>query len=115
MLLSFLFVVNVRNFSFWKLAEMSTTKPNDFDYPSSTPPFLKLSLRVKDGGTPPLENTALVRITINRNLFTPVCDLPALTPVQIQYTQALGVEFARITARDNDTQVHEDIIVAMIN
>lgn len=60
---------------------------------------------VRDGGTPQLQDTAVVNINVNRNLKAPRFEQTDYRP-SIRETQDLGVAFQRVLARDDDTKVH---------
>ncbi|KAJ8316548.1 hypothetical protein KUTeg_005899, partial [Tegillarca granosa] len=64
--------------------------------------FYRLRIEAKDGGTPALSATALVEITVQRNLFTP--SFTNLTyETTILETQAIGTTVIRLLATDQDS------------
>lgn len=63
-----------------------------------------MRIQAKDGGSPPLSGTAVVIITINRNLFRPVFD-PTLYTATINELLDLGTVIETLTATDGDIRV----------
>lgn len=64
---------------------------------------------VRDGGTPPLSDTATVVITVPRNNFDPDFISRDQT-VRIPYNQVAGTVVANVTATDNDGTVSEILV-----
>ena len=67
---------------------------------------LTLQIRVlaNDGGTPPLTDTTVVVVNVQRNLVKPEFD-PREYNANIMETQALGVPFTQVRGRDRDQRV----------
>ena len=57
-----------------------------------------------DQGEPPKTSTALVNVTVERNLYSPVIS-PLNSTVTIPETLSLGVPVAQLTAADADRMV----------
>jgi hypothetical protein len=57
----------------------------------------------KDGGEPNLIDTAVVNVHVNRNNFQPNFETDQYQETLLE-TQALGVPFVRISARDQDNK-----------
>lgn len=76
---------------------------------------LQLRIEARDGGTPALSATALVDITVQRNLFTP--SFTNLTyETTILETQAIGTTVIRLLATDQDSnRPHNVTSFAMID
>ncbi|KAK7482291.1 hypothetical protein BaRGS_00026419 [Batillaria attramentaria] len=64
--------------------------------------FYRLRLLVEDSGLPTLTGTAVVEITINRNLNPPSFN-PTTYPVTIDEDQQLGLTIGTVTATDPDS------------
>ena len=58
----------------------------------------------RDGGSPSLTSTAVVRVFVARNLFDPVFTTQNYT-FDIQEDQSLGVNFGQLFAGDEDVSV----------
>ena len=63
-----------------------------------------MRIQAKDGGSPPLSGTAVVIITINRNLFRPVFE-PTLYTAEIDEILDLGTVIKTLNATDGDKRV----------
>ena len=57
-----------------------------------------------DNGSPPLQATAIVYVTVRRNFYAPTWEQSAYT-ARILETQAAGVTFLTVKAADRDRQV----------
>lgn len=57
-----------------------------------------------DGGTPPKNTMTLVLVHVNRNMFAPKFDQDRYEK-EVLETQALGVPFTKVQARDEDQKV----------
>ena len=68
-------------------------------------------MEAHDGGVPPKSATALVIITVNRNLHVPEFILDVYKK-RIPETTSLGVSILQVTASDRDTLVSEDHILS---
>ena len=65
---------------------------------------LQIRVLASDGGTPPLTDTTVVVVNVQRNLVKPEFD-PREYNANIMETQALGVPFAQVRGRDRDQRV----------
>lgn len=63
-----------------------------------------MRIQAKDGGSPPLSGTAVVIITINRNLFRPFFN-PSVYTATIDEILDLGTVIETLTATDGDIRV----------
>ena len=79
------------------------------DLTLDTATFYRLRVEARDGGTPSLSATALVEITVLRNLFDPEFTQQNYE-VTIDETQALGVDILQIVARDQDATAPHNVI-----
>lgn len=72
----------------------------------STHPLFFNQLRVKaqDGADPPKSSTAVLAITVERNLYAPVFQ-PQRIDISLLETQELGVAVSDVNATDEDTKV----------
>ena len=64
----------------------------------------KVRIIAKDQGSPPRSATAIVYVTVLRNFFAPTWE-PSSYSLRILETQAPGVEFSKVSARDRDQSV----------
>jgi len=58
----------------------------------------------QDGGVPPLMDTAVLIVNVNRNNYAPVFDTTSYQQTLLE-TQSLAVPITRVTAQDDDTKV----------
>lgn len=71
--------------------------------------YLQVRLQVNDGGIPSKYNTAMLTVTVLRNLFAPVIN-PLEYNVTIYEDQVLGEEIERVFATDQDSRSpHNDV------
>lgn len=78
-----------------------------------TATFYQLRIEARDGGSPSRSATALVQITVLRNLFTPEFT-QLFYNITIDETQQLGQNLLQISARDDDlTSPHNTITYTM--
>ena len=77
---------------------------------------LQIRVLASDGGTPPLTDTTVVVVNVQRNLVKPEFD-PREYNANIMETQALGVPFAQVRGRDRDQRVKylRSILLFMFN
>ncbi|VDI54527.1 Hypothetical predicted protein, partial [Mytilus galloprovincialis] len=61
-------------------------------------------VRAYDNGSPPMGNTTVVTVTVERNLQAPVLGDPTVITVRIPETQELGLAITRVNATDADSQ-----------
>ena len=71
--------------------------------------MFKVRLQVNDGGTPSKSSTAMLTVTVNRNLFDPVFN-PVNYNITIYEDQTLGEEILRVTATDADVRSPHNIV-----
>ena len=89
--------------------DISITRDLTFD----TATFYRLRIEARDGGNPSLSATAVVEITVLRNLFAPEFTQQNYE-IQIDETQPLGVNILQISAQDQDaTSPHNVITYSM--
>ena len=79
------------------------------DLTLDTASFYRLRIEARDGGTPSLSATALVEITVLRNLFDPEFTQQNYE-VTIDETQSLGVNIVQLTAEDRDATSPHNVI-----
>ena len=68
-----------------------------------------MRLQVNDGGIPSLYNTAMLTVTVNRNLFSPEFTLTDYV-VTIFEDQELGVNIEQVTATDADSRSPHNVV-----
>ena len=79
------------------------------DLTLDTSTFYRLRVEARDGGSPSLSATALVEITVLRNLFDPEFTQQNYE-ITIDETQSLGVQLLQISARDQDALAPHNVI-----
>lgn len=85
------------------------------DLTLDTATFYRLRIEARDGGSPSLSATALVEITVLRNLFDPEFTQQNYE-ITVDETQPLGVQLLQISARDQDVLApHNQITYSMQN
>ena len=85
------------------------------DLTLDTSTFYRLRVEARDGGSPSLSATALVEITVLRNLFDPEFTQQNYE-ITIDETQALGVQLLQISAQDQDALApHNQMTYSMQN
>ena len=70
----------------------------------NSPGVSQVRVKAYDNGSPPREDIAVVKVTVNRNLNPPRFDGGEQTK-EIFYTQPLGEPIVTVHARDADKQV----------
>jgi len=65
-------------------------------------------VQAKDGGSPPRTDTAVVHVTVDRNLNKPVFD-PQSYVSHVSETLQLGSVIATVAAKDADLRVSSSI------
>lgn len=66
--------------------------------------LLQVRVQAVDGGTPPKSSNVVVLVNVDRNLNAPQMSQDQYG-AQILETQALGVPFLQVGAKDDDEQV----------
>lgn len=68
--------------------------------------ILQIRVKAEDGGTPPLSDTTVVTVDVDRNLYAPQTTQSEWI-VNLRETQSLGEPFIQVEGADEDQRVRE--------